>query len=91
MTMFWLVPVLVMALGLLTMPYGYYNLVRFVVSGSALYFAYKSFVKNESGFVWIFAAMAILYNPIVPVYLYEKAIWTVVNIVSSAIFFVKRR
>jgi len=91
MTMFWLIPVLAMALGFLPMPYGYYNLVRFVVSGSALYFAHRSFVKNKSGFVWVFVAMAILYNPIVPVYLYEKAIWTMVNILSSVIFFVQRR
>ena len=87
---FWLVPVIVMAIGFLPMPYGYYNLLRFVVSGSAIYFAHQSYVKSETGFTWIFAAVAILYNPFIPIYLYEKEIWTLVNLVTSILFFIKR-
>jgi len=85
-----MLPVTVMAIGLLPMPYGYYNLVRFVVCGSAIFFAHNSFQKGESGFVWIFGALAVLYNPILPIHLYEKEIWTVVNLVTSICFFIKR-
>ena len=40
-------------------------------------------------FVWIFGFLAVLYNPIIPVYLYEKEIWMVVNIITAIIFFIK--
>ena len=90
MRQLWAIPVIVMAIGLMPMPYGYYNLVRFIVCGTAIYFAHSSFVKNENSFVWIFGALAILYNPILPIHLYEKEIWTVVNIITGIIFFVRR-
>ena len=41
-------------------------------------------------FVWIFGLIAILYNPIIPVYLYKKEIWMVVNIITAGIFFIKK-
>jgi len=40
--------------------------------------------------VWIFGFLAILYNPIIPIHLYEKGIWIIVNIITSILFFTKK-
>ena len=87
---FWIAPIVVMAIGILPMPYGYYNLSRLVVCGCSVYFAVACKDKNEHVFIWLFGGLAILYNPIVPVHLYEKEIWMVVNLITAVIFFTKR-
>ena len=88
---FWIAPLVVMGLGFLPMPYGYYNLSRLVVCGCSIYFAYQVYQKQDMTFVWIFGFLAILYNPIIPVHLYEKEIWMVVNIITAIIFVFKGR
>ena len=86
---FWIAPIVIMAIGFLPMPYGFYNLSRIVVCGCSLYYAYQFFQNKDNTFVWIFGFFAVLYNPIIPVYLYEKEIWMVVNIITAIIFFIK--
>ena len=90
-SIFWITPIVIMAIGFLPMPYGYYNLSRLVVCGCAIYFAYQLFQKEEKTFVWVFGFLAVLYNPIIPVYLYDKEIWMVVNIITGIVFFLKRK
>ena len=88
---FWILPIIVMALGILPMPYGFYNLSRLVVCVSSVYFAFQLFKKEDMVFVWIFVFFAILYNPIIPIHLYEKAIWIVINIITILAFLSKRK
>ena len=88
---FWILPIIVMALGVLPMPYGYYTLLRLVVCGCSLYFAYNLYETKDIAFVWVFGFIAVLYNPIIPVYLYEKEIWIVVNLITAFVFFARRR
>ena len=87
---FWIAPLVVMAIGLLPMPYGYYTLSKLVVCGCSIYFAYQLYEKKDMTFVWVFGFFAILYNPIIPIYLYEKEIWIVVNVITAAVFVLKR-
>ena len=87
---FWVAPIIVMAIGLAPMPYGYYTLLKLVVCGCSIYYAYHLYEKKDQTFVWVFGFFAILYNPIIPIYLYEKQIWTVVNIITAAVFILKR-
>lgn len=89
-TIFWIAPIVMMAIGILPMPYGYYNLSRFVVCGCSVYFAIVCKNKDDDVFMWVFGGLAILYNPIVPIHLYEKEIWMVVNLITAAIFFTKK-
>ena len=79
-----------MGIGLLPMPYGYYNLSRIVVCVCSIYFAVQLFKENDLVFVWIFGFLAILYNPIIPIHLYEKGIWIIVNIITGILFFTKK-
>ena len=87
----WLAPIIVLVIGILPMPIGYYTLLRLVVCGCAIYYAYNLGQNKDKTFMLIFSFIAILYNPIFPVYLYEKSIWIILNIVTAVIFFLKRR
>lgn len=84
---FWLTPIIVLAIGILPMPIGYYTLSRLVVCAAALYFAHNFYKKKDNTNLWIFGFITVLYNPIIPVYLYEKAIWIVINLITIFLFY----
>ena len=74
----------VVALGLLPMPYGYYVLLRLFLCGVSLYFLTRPRVRETEK--WVLGGLAVLYNPIVPVELGSKLLWSVVNIATVAWF-----
>jgi hypothetical protein len=90
-SIFWVAPIVFMAIGFLPMPYGYYNLSKLVVCGCSIYYAYQFYNKKDISFVWIFGFVTILYNPIISVHLYEKKIWLMINIITAILFFFKRK
>jgi hypothetical protein len=66
-------------------PYGYYTLLRLVVCGTGTYISYISF-KNEKQIIGFLAILvALLFNPIIPIYL-DKEIWVIIDL-FVAIFF----
>ena len=87
---FWLSPIVVLLIGILPLPIGYYTLSRLVVCASAIYFAHNFYKKKDNTNLWIFGFIAVLYNPIIPVYLYEKIIWIVVNLITAYLFYHNR-
>ena len=88
---FWLGPILIMIIGIFPMPIGYYTLLRLVVFVSALYFCFKIYENNKkvsgNSELWFFGLVAFLYNPILPVYLYIKLIWTIINVFTIYLFY----
>ncbi len=50
-------------------------------------FAYDAFNKDNPIWVWIFIAVAILFNPIVSIY-FQRSTWRVIDIVTGIIFLV---
>ncbi|NQW07956.1 MAG: hypothetical protein HQ480_05595 [Candidatus Pelagibacter sp.] len=87
---FWLAPIIALAVGILPMPYGYYMLSRLVVSAGALYFAFHFYKINDSFKVWIFGFLVFLYNPIIPISLGSKELWMIVNIPTIYYFYINR-
>lgn len=79
-----IVAIAFLVLALAPWPYGFYVLLRFVVSVTAGYYAYLIYQhsKTSQSVFWVMAVVTVLYNPIVPVYLYDKGIWTVLNLVT---------
>ena len=65
-------------LGVLPLPIEYYDILRVVVSIAALINIFRG--------SYIFIPILILFNPIMPVYLYSKPLWVVIDIVSGLIF-----
>jgi len=69
----------------LPLPYGFYTLLRIVVTASAAFAAYYFFEEgddSQSGI--ILALIALLFNPLIPIHL-DKAIWMPIDI-GTAIY-----
>ena len=79
----------VVVVGLMPMPYAYYMLMRIILCGIAAYGAVLQ-TERTSGLFWLLVGTAVLYNPIIPVYLGQKAVWSVVNIATLALFWKAR-
>ena len=64
------------------LPYGYYGLLRIIAT---MVFAWSGVVAFKRGYgtlPWLFAVLAILFNPLMPIYL-DKGVWGVIDIVSA--------
>lgn len=88
---FWIAPIVVLVIALFPLPIGYYTLSRLVVSACALYYAIQFHKRNNTTYTWIYGFLVILYNPIIPIYLYEKFIWIVVNLITIYIFYKNKK
>lgn len=76
-------------------PYGYYTLLRFVVCGTAAYTAYVSFGKENKIIGFLSILVALLFNPLIPIYMNKEA-WVIIDAVviiffGTTIFFLKGR
>ena len=67
-------------------PYGYYQILRWVITGVTGYSAYLAYEQGKNTWTWILAITAILFNPIAPIHL-DKETWSVLNIIAAAIIF----
>ena len=71
-------------IAVLPMPYGYYMFLRLAITIIGLYCAF-SVVDRESYDFWIMIGIAVLFNPIMPVFL-TKALWVPIDIVLAVYF-----
>ena len=62
------------------MPYGYYQLVRFIALIGFAILAYQSYEKNRKTDVIIYAGLALLFQPLFKIAL-GREIWNVVDVV----------
>ena len=67
-------------------PYGYYILLRWVVTIVALLVLWTAYNQKQRDWVWRMGAVAIVFNPIIPIY-FDKVIWQIIDF-FVAIFFV---
>lgn len=91
--MIWLflIPIALLLVGLADLPTGYYTLVRIVVcaiSALSCYWSYKS--DNKVGIATVvFGLLAILFNPIIPVYLQDKVVWAVIDVAAAILLAIR--
>ena len=78
------IPIGILAIGILPLPIGYYTLLRIVVFITMGYLAWQYFEAKDNTLVWVFGFFAVLYNPILPIYLHSKTLWIVFNITTIA-------
>jgi hypothetical protein len=94
----WLVPIALLLIALLSLPYYYYQLMRWAICGCSAYLAYQHYKEKGGGFrrvtrseanairfTIIFIVIAIVYNPIEPIHLFREA-WIVINIITVVFF-----
>ncbi len=67
-------------------PYGYYQILRWVIAGVTGYSAYLAYERGKNTWTWIMGITAILFNPIAPIHL-DRETWSVLNIIVAAIIF----
>ena len=78
----------VMLLGALAeWPYGYYQLLRFVVCGASVFVAFKAYEWQKIWAVWMFGFIALLFNPLIPIHL-TREIWQPIDFVCAILFIV---
>jgi len=73
------------AIGLLPLPFGYYMLLRVFLCVLCIYFisSVRAVRDREK---WVLVGLAVLYNPIAPVELGSKPLWSIVSIGTVAWF-----
>jgi hypothetical protein len=68
------------------MPYGYYMLLRLGLCVACVYYVSQPGPASVVGHRIALWGLAVLYNPVVPVHLRSKPLWTMVNIATVAYF-----
>lgn len=66
-------------------PYGYYQLLRWIILGIGAYLGYLSIKKENITWAIIMSIIAITFNPFFPFYL-DKEVWIVIDFIASILF-----
>jgi hypothetical protein len=66
-------------------PYSFYVLMRFVACGSAAYLAVCAHRDKSHFWTWMMAAVALLFNPLVPVHM-SRHDWQRLDVVGAFVF-----
>lgn len=77
-----LVVAVLLLLCLADMPYGFYQLVRFVAAVAFAYLSYDYFKSKKDVMGFVFAAMALLFQPLLKVSL-GRTLWNLVDILVA--------
>lgn len=71
------------------LPIGYYTLVRIVVTIGAVCVIVNESNKDLNFWQVSFGLIAIIFNPVIPVYLHDKSIWLPIDIIAAVLFIIK--
>ena len=69
-------------------PYGYYMVLRLFLCGASLFFLAGADLTLRDWQRWALGGFAVLYNPILPIHIGEKAIWEVLNVITVVLLWV---
>lgn len=73
---------LLFLLCLAPMPYGFYSLVRFVAMIAFAIYAYAYYEKKNNRLAVAFLSLAILFQPLLPIYL-GRTLWNIVDVLVA--------
>ena len=80
-----IVPAGLLMLAVLPLPYAYYEFLRVTVTGAAAYVAVRMVKLDRHNIAVLFGLIALLFNPIAPVYL-SKQVWIIFDLMAALIF-----
>lgn len=69
------------------LPYGYYIFLRWAISLSSVFIAYRAYKQEKNTWLYVFVGLTILFNPIAPIYL-NKSVWVLIDLISAVLFVV---
>ncbi|MBR4155895.1 MAG: hypothetical protein IKU01_04225 [Bacteroidales bacterium] len=67
---------------LANMPYGFYNLVRFVAMIAFAVYAYFYYEKKKDKLAIAFLSLAVLFQPLLPIHL-GRILWEIVDVIVA--------
>lgn len=73
---------IIFLLCLLKMPYGYYELVRFLALVGFALLAYNAYQNNNTVSIIIYVALAVLFQPFIKIAL-GRSIWNVMDVIVA--------
>lgn len=71
---------------LFDMPYAFYTLVRFAAMAAFAYLSYEYFKAKSDGMGFLFAVLAVLFQPFFKIAL-GRTVWNIVDIAIAAFLF----
>ncbi|MFH1509539.1 MAG: DUF6804 family protein [Candidatus Nealsonbacteria bacterium] len=80
-----IVAIVFLLLSFFDWPYGYYNVLRIIVTGVAIYYVYYLYtvIKKLDFWFWGLVITVIIFNPIFPIYLGDKAVWGIIDVITA--------
>jgi len=79
----------ILLLGLVDLPIGYYTFLRIIVTIGAVAVVVSEFANGINFWVIVFGLVAIIFNPLIPVYLGDKNAWMPIDIITAILFVIK--
>jgi len=70
------------------LPIGYYTFLRISITIGAIVILIKEVQRDVNLLGIAFIAISVLYNPIVPIYLFKKSLWMPIDILTGMLFLV---
>lgn len=67
------------------LPYGYYILLKWITCITSILVVFQAFEKNIDWAKIVFIVIAIIFNPLAPIYL-SRSIWIPLDIITAIIF-----
>jgi hypothetical protein len=84
------VPAILLVCALLPFPYGYYQLLRFIICGTASLIAVSAYRQSLQQWVIVFGLIALLFNPFLPIHL-DRSIWAIIDVACAVVYAVASR
>ena len=81
----YLIPAMMSVIALATLPYGYYQLLRLVVTGSAALIVWQGIERGDRTAPVLFTLIALLFNPVFRIHL-DREQWAVLNVMVAALY-----
>lgn len=81
-----LISAIMLFAGILPMPYGYYQLLRLVVAGTALALTFYFHKSNLRSYAILTGLAALIFNPMLPL-AFGREGWAVLNLLFAGWFF----
>ena len=80
---------IILGIALLPIAGGFYTLVRIAITIGAVIAAFQN--SSNGIYIWsiMFGIVAILFNPIIPVYLHDKRAWMMIDIIAMILFIIQ--
>jgi hypothetical protein len=81
-----LISTIAVVIGFADLPYGYYMLLRLLLCSVSLFFLFGAKLALTDWEKWTLGGFAVLYNPLMPIRIGEKAIWEILNVITVVLF-----